>query len=671
MGKLVDNSEFHVADFETTVFTGQKYTEVWLAACVQMYTEDVKIMGSINEFMNYIFGLKKKVVVYFHNLKFDGEFILNYLKSNSKFIEAYSPGVGWQPKKSWSNNMYSYSISQRGQWYTIRIKKNNVFIEFRDSLKLLPFSVKQLGESFGTKHKKLDMEYTGFRYAGCPISPDEKKYASNDVLVVKEALEIMHNDGHNALTIGSCCMKEFKSYFNKSDYETLFPNIYDIELDKNVYGFSSAGYYVHASYRGGWCYLVPGKANKVLGRGTTADVNSLYPSMMHSESGNYYPVGEPTFWKGNYIPKEALTQGDNHRYYFVRFKCRFKIKPGMLPFVQIKGNLLYRGTENLTDSRFTIKGKKYWQAIDSRGEFIDSKVTMTMTCTDYELFLKHYDTEDLEILDGVYFYAVTGIFDEYIDKYRKIKETSKGAKRTEAKLFSNNLYGKMASSTDSSYKLAYEHEDGGLHYIIVPEDDKKPGYIPIGSAITSYARRFTITAAQANYHGEDQPGFVYADTDSIHCDLEPEEIVGIKVHDTHYNSWKLESCWDFGIFVRQKTYIEHVVMENLKPCNEYLNIKCAGMPDKCKILFEIALSDITKEEVIAIHNGDTTVRPNMDEDKRKLIVKANEEELEFLKKKKTISDFKVGLSVPGKLRPVHMRGGIVLMDTPYTMRSIA
>ena len=52
-------------------------------------------------------------------------------------------------------------------------------------------------------------------------------------------------------------------------------------------------------------------------------------------------------------------------------------------------------------------------------------------------------------------------------------------------------------------------------------------------------------------------------------------------------------------------------------------------------------------------------------------IKANDEELEFLKRKKIISDFKVGLSVPGKLRPVHMRGGIVLMDTPYTMRRIA
>ena len=73
------------------------------------------------------------------------------------------------------------------------IKKNNHFIELRDSLKLLPFSVKRIGESFKTKHKKLEMEYKGFRYAGCEITEEEKKYIANDVLVVKEALEFMFN----------------------------------------------------------------------------------------------------------------------------------------------------------------------------------------------------------------------------------------------------------------------------------------------------------------------------------------------------------------------------------------------------------------------------------------------------------------------------------------------
>ena len=45
-----------------------------------------------------------------------------------------------------------------------------------------------------------------------------------------------------------------------------------------------------------------------------------------------------------------------------------------------------------------------------------------------------------------------------------------------------------------------------------------------------------------------------------------------------------------------------------------------------------------------------------------------EEEKEFLKVKRELTDFKVGLRVPGKLRPIRIRGGVLLVDTPYEMR---
>ena len=53
------------------------------------------------------------------------------------------------------NKSFKYSISDKGMWYTIALKVNGHVIELRDSLKLLPFSVKQIGQSFATKHKKV------------------------------------------------------------------------------------------------------------------------------------------------------------------------------------------------------------------------------------------------------------------------------------------------------------------------------------------------------------------------------------------------------------------------------------------------------------------------------------------------------------------------------------
>ncbi len=658
----VKKFRYFACDFETTVYKGQVNTEVWASASVELFTEDVQIFHSIEEQFKYFVSLKSNIVAYYHNLKFDGAFWLSYLLVDLGFEQACTTlneegtSVEWLKDKYMKNNTFKYSISNQGMWYTIIIKTNNHIIEIRDSLKLLPFSVKRIGQSFKTKHQKLDMEYTGFRYSGCDITPEEQEYIKNDVLVVKEALEIMFEEGHNKLTIGSCCLSEYKYIIGKEDYSMFHPNIYDIWINPKQHGYDNAGEWVRKSYRGGWCYLVKGKANRIFRLGTTADVNSLYPSMMSSESGNKYPVGKPKFWTGNFIPDEALHE---NKYYFVRIKTRFYLKKGMLPFIQIKGNLMYKGTEALETSDVYDKetGKYYDKYYDKDGNLCDTRVEMTMTMTDYKLFLEHYEAVDFEILDGCWFWAEIGIFDEYIEKYKKIKTESKGARRELAKLFLNNLYGKMASSTDSSFKLAYVKEDKSIGFITVVEKGKQPGYIPIGSAITSYARNFTIRSAQKNYHGVNERGFIYADTDSIHCDLEPSEIQGIKVHDTAFCCWKLESYWDEAIFTRQKTYIEHITKESengeMVDVIPYNNIKCAGMPQKCKDLFELSLQG--------------TANKNDRE--------YTEEELEFLFDSETgepikreLTDFKVGLRVPGKLRPMRIRGGVLLVETPYEMR---
>lgn len=642
---------YFTGDFETTVYKGQVNTEVWASASVELFSDDVKIFHSIDEQYKYFLSLDCNVCVYYHNLKFDGAFWLSYLLVDLGYEQAYIQhsddinDMSWLSQKEMKNKTFTYSISNMGQWYRITIKDKDRFIEIRDSLKLLPFSVKRIGESFGTKHKKLDTEYTGFRYAGCRITDKEREYIANDVLVVKEALEIMFTEGHKKLTIGSCCLGEYKKSIGRKNYERLFPDVYEMPIDP-IHSHETAGDWIKHSYRGGWCYLVKGKEKQILTNGTTADVNSLYPSMMSSESGNRYPVGEPTFWYGNYIPDEALS---NNRYYFVRIKTRFYLKENMLPFIQIKNNLLYKGTEALeTSDVYNPKdGKYYTQYIDTKGNVQEAIVTLTLTMTDYELIKEHYELVDFEIIDGCYFRSAIGIFDNYIDKYKKIKLESKGAKRELAKLFLNNLYGKMASSKNSSSKLAYIKEDKSIGFTTIISNDKKPGYIPVGSAITSYARNFTIRAAQKNFYGKDKDGFVYADTDSIHCNIPADKIKGITVHPKDFCCWKLEASWDKALFIRQKTYIEHTTHEDLEPLDKpFYNIKCAGMPAKCKELFLRSMTgDLAREDE-----------------------ELTDEERDFLSVKRELTDFDVGLVVPSKLIPKRIRGGVLLTPTTYEMR---
>lgn len=605
------NYEYYMADFETTVYEGQTYTEVWAVAVVKLWEDDVEILHSFPEFLDYMCDKKTNIICYFHNIKFDGNFILDYLLRN---------GYKWNrvAEGKMLNKQFKCAISDRGPWYSITVKMHNMIIEFRDSYKLLPFSVKRIGKGFQTKHRKLDMEYEGFRYAGCVITDEEKEYIRNDVLVVKEALEIMFERGHQKLTIGSCCLEEFKSTYDKIDYKNFFPDLTEVEIDAEIYGECNADRYIRHSYRGGYCYLAKGKENRKYLHGWTADINSSYPSNMSSESGNRYPVGMPKFWQGDIpnLPEQS--------YYFVRIKCRFKIKDGMLPTVQIKGSFLYSGTDYLTTSDiYDYSSGTYKRYYMRKGKLHDTQITMTMTCVDYELFLQHYDVYDLQVLDGCWFRTEIGLFDEYMYKYKKIKESSQGAERELAKLYLNNLYGKFSANDSSSYKVPYINKKNVLGFESVEEHEKKPGYIAIGSAITSYARRFVINAAQANYQGPDRDGFIYCDTDSIHCSGDPKDAKGIKIHPTNFCAWKLESYWDEAIFVRQKTYIEHVTHNDGEPVEPYYQIRCAGM------------SEDAKQEFIKEH---------------------------------TVEEFREGLKLKEGLKPIRMPGGVLLVKKGYDMQ---
>ena len=628
-----------MCDFETTVYDGQTYTEVWAAALNLIGSEKVDIFSSIKETFDHIFELAKSqhMIIYFHNLKFDGTFILDYLLRVLKWKQAFiihNDEIGEEEIEAvhndkMKNKSFKYLISDMGQWYSMTLKVNNHFIEIRDSLKLLPFSVKQIGKAFDTKHQKTEIEYKGFRFAGCTISEEEKEYIKNDVLIVSEALSKMFKQGHNRLTIASCCMHEYKQEFTKNMFNNLYPNISEISLDPDIYGSSNADEYIRKSYKGGWCYLVKGKENKLFKNGITLDVNSLYPSMLSSESGNKYPIGSPTFWSGDYIPEEV-----KDKYFFIRIKTRFKIKKGYLPFIQLKNNMLYKPNECLESSDIEYKGKKH-DHYYSDGEIKNTRVILTLTHTDFYLFKEHYHLYDFEILDGCYFEQTTGLFDFYITKYKNQKINAKDAtEKTLAKLSLNSIYGKFATNINSSFKYAYLKDDDTIGFITVLEHNKKPLYIPVGSACTSYSRNFTIRTAQKNYYGKNKPGFIYADTDSIHCDIPIEKIKGVTLSDKEFCCWKLETNWDKALFVRQKTYVEIT--------GDDYDLKCAGMPERCK---QLLIASITG------HYNKEEYTP---------------EELDFIKQKHTLKDFKKGLVIPtGKLLPKRVIGGTVLTDTSY------
>lgn len=642
---------YFVGDFETVVEEDtdrQEKTAVWSSAYVELFdtSEHVYIDGNIRDTYYFLETLDSDVCMWYHNLKFDGEFWINFL-FQSGYTFKHCTKISKRKFEQLKSLQFDCLMSSLGQMYWIRFRtQSGHLVELRDSLKLIPMSLRVAGDSFKTKHRKLDMEYKGNHYPDCPIIEKERDYIKNDVLVMKEIMELMISDGHKKLTIGGCCMQEFKQKYDRFDWNSFFPNLKKFRLHPRQFPEMTAENFCRQALRGGWTYLMEEYADRIVKHGFTFDVNSLYPSVMHSASGNYYPVGDPQFFVGR-PPAEAYA---NHHVFIVKISCDFELKKGFVPTIQLKNDFHYDKNEYLKTSKIKQKDNTYSNLIYVDGELKEYRPTFYLTNVDLELFLRHYHVKNLKYISGCWFRTEIGLFDDYINKYFEQKKNSKGGKRAESKLFLNNLWGKFSTSDDSSYKEPIQI-DGVLSWHLHTENLKNPVYVPIGCFVTAYARKFTITAAQANYDK-----FVYADTDSLHMLDTGSEVKGIVEHDTELLCWKKESNWVRARFLHSKTYIEEcedykkvktikgtknvIKMTRKKECHHtrivknddmpmikkksYI-LKCCGMPDNCKDIF---------------------LKENSD----------------------PVRKFQDGLSIHGKLVPRHIEGGIVLVETDFTIK---
>lgn len=623
----------YVADFETTVYTGQESTEVWAAGITEigdLNPDNVTIFNSIDEFMTSFkrLGFLKwaSVDIYFHNLKFDGSFILNWLLKHKHHALVMSDAEIYFPKtKHMYSGSFKYLCSDRGQFFSITYKLGNTVIRFLDSAKLFPMSIEEIGNSFGTLNKKLSIEYEGVRWAGCDIKEHEKEYLQNDLLVPAEALDTFFSEGHTKSTIASCCMEEFINICGgKKEFYYLFPKLKDVILPCGI----NADEYIRPSYKGGYCYCT--KQTHIKNPGVTLDVNSLYPFVMEQFE---LPYGNPT-----YHTKEEEFRHRDGRYAFIHFKANFRLKKGKLPTIQIKNSPLYPSNEWLKTSYILKNGKYYANALIG-GIKIESRQEMTLTEIDFFLLKEHYDIYDFEVLDWIDFPAQKGMFSSYMKKYFDIKMKTRGGRRQIAKLFLNSLYGKFGTSEDSSFKFCLLDSDDKLKWYTVTEKNKETYHVAVASAITSLARYWTISHAQKNIKY-----FRYADTDSLHLECSLEEVKGVELHDTKIGAWACECKWDEGVFVRQKTYIERT--------GNVIEITAAGMGKKAKRNLCLAYK--------LSHGGD----------KKEILKEVSEKKLnaKFIENGFELEDFKKGLVVPQNMKLKNIPGGLLLYEQDFELK---
>lgn len=476
---------------------------------------------SIHSFMSWAVGQKK---LWFHNLKFDAAFICFWLLNNG-FEHA---------TQKLEYNQFKTIVSKGGKWFSLAIKTSRGVVKIGDSLKKLPFSVRQIAKAWKLDTPKGEIDYLKPRPEGYIPDDTEWKYLHTDCKIVAEALRTLLLQGNKKLTIGSDALEFYKEIMGKY-YRHYFP-VLDDEIDA----------FIRKSYRGGFTYNnMRGEFRDTL----VLDVNSLYPAAMKMP----LPIGEPIKFWGEH--KETA----KYPLYIIRFTADFHLRDGFIPTIQLKGGQ-YAGWHKPTDYVTDSKGPQ----------------ELTLTSVDFELFKKHYHINEIVYHDGYMFQSRTGLFDSYIDYFMQIKETSTGPIREWAKLMLNNLYGKLATNPDRTRKYPVL-EDGKLRMLTGEQETGTTEYIPAGSFITANARYVTITAAQEN-----RDRLIYCDTDSLHLTgwTVPE---GIEVHDTKLGAWKVEERGTRSRYIRAKTYCILVRTETKRGGHHYeLIFKCAGMPEACK-----------------------------------------------------------------------------------------
>ena len=363
-------------DFETT--TNEEDCRVWaVGICEIGNIENFIYYNNISDFINWCEN-NTGSILYFNNLKFDGEFIFYYLLTNN---------YEWvKDKKDRKDKTFSCLISDMGMFYSIEIYfkvkgKNVEKITIYDSLKILNFSVKELAENFKLPILKGEIDYKEYRSVGHNLTQEELAYLKNDVEIVARCLEFVFNEGLTKMTIGSCALNWYKESFKS--FDKLFPKI-PYEIDKNL----------RNAYKGGFTYLNPTyKEVEIKEPIACFDVNSLYPSVMYNE---LLPIGMPVFYSGKY------EENKNFPLYVQQISCEFKLKENKIPTIQIKNNLSFVPNEYLESSNGEI-------------------VVLYLTNVDLKLFFEHYDVSNLTYESGFMFQGMRGMFCDYIDFWKNKK----------------------------------------------------------------------------------------------------------------------------------------------------------------------------------------------------------------------------------------------------------
>ena len=557
-GKHAQLDHMFVADFETgdtdetyrlDVDTGKpiKYQKVWLAGFKNLETMESTYFYDLDSFMEAILsrGDNKHTEYAFHNIKFDGSYVIPWLLTHNYKSTNEKPSPG----------EFSVLVSDRNQWYSITIqvtKRRKVLLW--DSNKLFPAPLEYVPDIYSTPTKKVREDadfYTKHRPEG--YIPDERDitYFENDLQVPAEALNA-HIDLYSLLFKKTQASQAFYNF------EQVFP-AWKFRFPPLTNDQDAA---VRPAYWGGISHVPKHVASNDYYDIGVDDINSSYPFQAATKKLPY----------GNCIAEYGEGKHpDMSKFWVAEALVEFTLKENALPCIQARA---------LSEGR----------DIDDADKWLEKSpgiVKMTFCSIDYQTMQESYDLKLWGWCWSMHWaWKVQREIAKFVHKNNDIKvkysklaklEKAKGkdcdheklayynTMRNRSKIDNNAFYGKFGEEIIKEGKTPYlEKDEEGKDNVVWKVDredeanERSRKFLPVAIAITAWGRQQLVQ--MWNILGEHA---LYCDTDSLHYLMSGHEKIdkatadGIfEVDNEKLGAWKLEGRMSRGRYLRSKCYME-------------------------------------------------------------------------------------------------------------------
>ena len=449
-----------------------------------------------DDFFNIIKTSPDKTKFYAHNAaKYDNRYLL---------YEAFKRGYKVK------NILYI----QGG--FVFKIVINNKTYDFRDSIFLMPNSLKELCKDFKISQNKKEFDINEWAKNGYPITDKLRTYLRYDCLSLYELLEKFYNEfdvNDVKLTIASTA---FNILLKDKNKKKALANYISKENENEI----------RKAYKGGRCEVYIREGENLY----KYDVNSMYPYVMRNFK---YPSGD--MFKA--IDKREIDIYINNLKFLGIVKANIKAPHQHIPYLVKKDEAL----------------NKLIAPIGAWTDYI--------TTFEYQEALKR--GYEIDIIEAYLYKKQENHFKEYVDNYYNIKKTSTGAKKQIAKLMLNSVYGKFAQRRIYNKIVTLSH--------IIEKGLRVSNFKPLGSKmyikeetyfydrrinpvlsifVTAYARHILYEGIENIIKNGGE--VYYADTDAIITDIKLDDDL---VSDTELGKWDLEKKIEEYIGIDAKLYI--------------------------------------------------------------------------------------------------------------------